>query len=985
MATKTAIGTRTPDDMLALPPCFDGRVMMSIRLVFAMSSPAYMANPPLALVLYAKLIDLTLEHGNTPLAPGAYAAFGMIHAVVLGQYPEAQAWGDAALTLVRQFGDAGRAKITMIVGGLVRHWTAHLSDTFPLLEDAISTGLSSGDLEYVGYAAVAKSTHHCLAGENLAEAAVQLEQLHALMARHKMLYVLNDVALMRQLNANLRGASEHTTDLKGPLYDEVAQLEVLVQANNHAGLGMYHVYKTMLAVLFRDASQPALDLARATTQFVPAQSGQRLSFEQNFYQSLTFLLAAREAEGAEREALLQAVATNQAQLETWATHAPMNARHRHLLVQAECLRLAGDPAAGSHYDLAMQGASAHGYTHDEALAYELAGEYYLAQGRSWIGQASLVEAARVWSRWGADAKLAQLRSRYPAAFGRRPSTQPSKLTLATSTVDGSGDLAGRLELSTLLKTSEAIGGELDLTRLLHTISRIAIENAGAARGLFVLPRGDDLEVVCEASMTGPPAPLAVPLAQAGEVLLSSAVRYVARTLQPLVLGQAMAEGMFTDDPYVREHQLQSLLVVPLVRSSALVAILYLENRPVRGAFRPERVEMMRALSGQAALAIDNAVVHARVEEHNRTLEAQVAARTAELRDKHAEQAQTLADLRTAEEALRGEHTKLALRNEFIRRTFGRYLSDEIVAGLLESPEGLALGGEKRRITIMMSDLRGFSAISERLAPETVVSMLNTYLGAMAEVILGHQGTIDEFIGDAILGLFGAPVKRDDDAERAVRCALAMQRAMVGVNRTNRARGLPELEMGIALHTGEVVVGNIGSTQRSKYGAVGSHVNLTARVESYTVGGQVLITHSTLVDAGSAVRVGESRSVHGKGFPEPIRVHDLVGIASDPPIFLDRDKEPLRTLHTPAPLALQVVRHKQLGGDHQPGHIVAASNKEVRLVTDADLSRGDNLILRLDSDGVDDVAYAKVMEHGDEGYLLRFTLVFPDVQAFLARR
>jgi adenylate cyclase len=180
--------------------------------------------------------------------------------------------------------------------------------------------------------------------------------------------------------------------------------------------------------------------------------------------------------------------------------------------------------------------------------------------------------------------------------------------------------------------------------------------------------------------------------------------------------------------------------------------------------------------------------------------------------------------------------ELQLHNRFIRKTFGRYLTDDVVKSLLESPEGLKLGGERRKVTLMMTDLRGFTSMSGRLAPEQVVAMLNRYLGTMVEVIQEYQGTIDEFIGDAIFTLFGAPVQRDDDAERAVACAMAMQLALAGVNAQNRAAGLPEVEMGIGIHTGEVVVGNIGSDRRTKYGVVGSHVNLTARIESYTVGG-----------------------------------------------------------------------------------------------------------------------------------------------------
>ena len=232
-----------------------------------------------------------------------------------------------------------------------------------------------------------------------------------------------------------------------------------------------------------------------------------------------------------------------------------------------------------------------------------------------------------------------------------------------------------------------------------------------------------------------------------------------------------------------------------------------------------------------------------------------------------------------ETRVRERTIQLEKRNEFIRDVFGRYVTDEIVANLLESPEGLKVGGETRKVTILLSDLRGFTPLSEALPPEKVVSLINSYLSAMTDVIMDHGGTIDEFLGDGILVIFGAPILRPDDALRAVGCAVEMQSALKAVNRQNRERGLPEIAMGIGINTGEVVVGNIGSERRAKYGVVGSAVNLAARIESCTSGGQILISDTTLRDADSAVQVSQSMQIHPKGFTEMITVHEVCGLAA----------------------------------------------------------------------------------------------------------
>ncbi len=327
---------------------------------------------------------------------------------------------------------------------------------------------------------------------------------------------------------------------------------------------------------------------------------------------------------------------------------------------------------------------------------------------------------------------------------------------------------------------------------------------------------------------------------------------------------------------------------------------------------------------------------------------------------------------------------IAITAAEIRKTFGRYLTDEVVANLLETPEGLKLGGERRKVTILMSDLRGFSAFSERLAPEQVVTILNMYLGEMADVITQYNGTIDEFIGDAILVIFGAPTQRPDDAERAVACALAMQLAMEPVNRRNQEMGLPVLEMGIGINTGEVVVGNIGSQKRAKYGIVGSHVNLTGRIESYTVGGQILISPDTYREIKQVVTVTGQMQVEPKGIKEPITIYEVGGIGGNHNLFLPKAKETFTPLEHPIPLKYTVLEGKHMVGTLFAGTLVKLSPNGGVIQTESPLSPLSNIKINLfmdDSGESEGDLYAKVLELEDEQthfVCLRFTAVPPDV-------
>jgi adenylate cyclase len=331
----------------------------------------------------------------------------------------------------------------------------------------------------------------------------------------------------------------------------------------------------------------------------------------------------------------------------------------------------------------------------------------------------------------------------------------------------------------------------------------------------------------------------------------------------------------------------------------------------------------------------------------------------------------------------------------IRKTFGRYLTSEVVSNLLESPEGLKMGGERRKITILTSDLRGFTALSERLSPEEVIKILNFYLSYMADVITSYQGTIDEFMGDGILVLFGAPTARPDDAERAIACAVAMELAMDQVNRQIKEWGLSDLEMGIGINTGEVVVGNIGSEKRTKYGVVGSQVNLTYRIESYTTGGQVLISEQTLKEASEdKILINNIKQVTPKGVKEPINIYEIGGIGGKYNLYLQKEEEIFFPLTEDLPFQYTVLDGKHIGDTKLTASLIHLSAKGALVKTHQQSENNGqpkplaNLKLNLlspdpDSSVSEDV-YAKVLEKpADPGnFYIQFTSKPPAVEAKL---
>jgi adenylate cyclase len=323
----------------------------------------------------------------------------------------------------------------------------------------------------------------------------------------------------------------------------------------------------------------------------------------------------------------------------------------------------------------------------------------------------------------------------------------------------------------------------------------------------------------------------------------------------------------------------------------------------------------------------------------------------------------------------------------MRQTFGRYLTNEVVANLLETPEGLKLGGEKRKVTILMSDLRGFSALSERVPPETAMDVINFYLEVMTEVISDYHGTINEIMGDGILVMFGAPILREDDSQRAIACAIAMQLAMDRVNQHNQQLNQPALEMGIGINTGEVLVGNIGSKQRAKYTVLGSPINLAARIESLSVGGQVLVSKDTLADASSIVRVDEKMQVQPKGFQEPITVYEIGGIGGKFNLFVPKAEEMLVVVNQEIPVQYAVLKGKHLGEKVFQGRIIKLSAYKAEIHSENSVELLSNLKINLltgteRARGLGDI-YAKVVEisvNSPTNFCICFTGIPPEVTA-----
>lgn len=336
-------------------------------------------------------------------------------------------------------------------------------------------------------------------------------------------------------------------------------------------------------------------------------------------------------------------------------------------------------------------------------------------------------------------------------------------------------------------------------------------------------------------------------------------------------------------------------------------------------------------------------------------------------------------------------TEYIEKRDFIRDTFGRYVTVEVVKKLMESAGGLELGGENRELSILMSDLRGFTALTNNMDPERVITFLNRYLSKMIEILMEHRAVIDEIIGDGILAFFGAPEPMEDHPLKAVSCALQMQLAMSEINALNEIDGFGHLEMGIAVNSGNVVVGNIGSEKRTKYGVVGALVNFTGRMESYTVGGQVLVSPSTYHKLTDLIEVGNRFQVQMKGVPEPVTLYEVQGLGEPHNIRLPTKSEATTALHQRLAVRLVTIKDKAVSGAIEDAWITHLGFSSA-VIACGGLSEWQDVRLHLkDAQGKEQegVIFAKVMTvkagaDGNTEAVVRFTSVSPESYQVIRR-
>jgi predicted ATPase/signal transduction histidine kinase/tRNA A-37 threonylcarbamoyl transferase component Bud32 len=644
-AVAQRLGRRSPLELLELPTMKDPAAQSAVALLSSLQASAYQASPNLLGLVVLRSLDLSLEHGNSPLSAYAYVTYGLILATALDDPKTGSEFGQLALALAERFKNpALHARVRYVHSAFVAHWTRSLRSGLAELTEAYKGLLENGERIHAGHCISIRQHQRLASGAPLQELLSEDEKFLDLLANKD--------------PGTYNGVLEQYRFIQALMGKEVSEPSYAPGSDSATTRAYLALTRAEWSYTFGDFAR-ALAHAEVASNAVRFQAGMYQSATNTFVHALVMTACHDSVDAERRRQFRDTLGLYEALMRKRADRCAENHAQQALLVSAEIARIDGRNAEALElYEQAIETARRNGYVSVEARANELAFRFHLRLGRRTVADAYLIEALYAYERWGAMGKVNELSRTHAQRLlpWRLRATSPRPGAAASGgeaagpgTGEESGDLVSdALDLATVVKASQAISSEIKLTHLLDKLMRIAIENVGAQRGLLVLQRGEAFFVEAEGGEVSEQQP--VPIEQSDR-LCQLAAHHVLRTGAPVLLDDASATDAYKSEPYVIRNRVRSLLCAPIVHQGRVTGLFYLENNQTAGAFTTARLDVLRLLSGQTVISIENARLYERLEEYSRTLESRVAERTAALNTANTELLQALDSLRQMQDRI----------------------------------------------------------------------------------------------------------------------------------------------------------------------------------------------------------------------------------------------------------------------------------------------------------------------------------------------
>ncbi|MFN6513041.1 MAG: AAA family ATPase [Nostoc sp. CreGUA01] len=621
--TASNLNRKNIEELIDLPLMTDMEKLAAARMLNSIGTAAYQAAPEIFTLVICKLINLSIQYGNSVFSSYGYACYGILLNEKFQDIELAYKFGKLAIKLAEKFNIADmKACAFMVTACSTIFGKAHVRETLPLLWESYQSALESGNLEFVGYAALTKCQNSYAVGQELTVLEAEMATTSHVSAQFKQENILCILGIFQQSVLNLLNPSEDPCSFRGEICDEETCLTLLNQAGDRTGIYHFYLNKTILYYLFGEYEN-ACKNALLAEQYLDGVQGNLFMLIFHFYDSLAHLAVYSSLADSQQENVLNRVANNQQKIKLWSDHAPMNFLHKFYLVEAERGRVQGNKAqAIEFYDRAIKGARENEYIQEEAIANELAAKFFLEWDKERIAEDYLIAAYYGYARWGAKAKVADLEQRYPQLLGtiiQQSATtftasetvyaSESRFISQTSSSATGGNVSTVLDLSAILKASQNLSSEIQLDKLLSALLEIVTATGGADKCVLMLLNHNQLSIQGVAQVGQPAMVLQSILLSESKDVPVSLVNTVKRSLKTTVIVNAMEHPLLLAEPYILRQQPKSLLCTPILHQGKLLGVLYLENNLTTGAFNHERVELLNLLCTQAAISLENAKLY----------------------------------------------------------------------------------------------------------------------------------------------------------------------------------------------------------------------------------------------------------------------------------------------------------------------------------------------------------------------------------------
>jgi predicted ATPase/signal transduction histidine kinase/ActR/RegA family two-component response regulator len=604
------IGAGAVEALIDLPRMSDPEWRASLEVLAQVVTPALFTDENLLCLVLCRMANMSVEHGNTGASCFAYVWLGMIVGPHFSDYPTAFRFGQVGFELVEQRGmDRFRARVYMSFGNLVSPWTKHVRTGRPLVRRAFQTANEMGDLTFAAYSCNNLITNLLASGEPLPDIQREAESGLAFARNIRFGLVIDIITSQLRLILTLRGLTPTFNSFNDADFDEIRFEQRLAADPRLALPSCWYWIRKLQARFHAGDYESAIGAELRAYQLLWTSPSFFEVAEYRFYAALTRAAYCHATTAEQHPPHLEALIAHHRQLQIWAQHCPDNFSDRTALVGAEIARIAGRHLDAERlYEESIRLAREHGFIHNEGIAGELAAHFYAARGLATIAQAYLRNARYCYLRWGADGKVRQLDESYPHL-------QAELLPRLSTTQTGTP--LEHLDLTTVLKVSRAVSGEIVLERLIDMIMRTALEHAGAQRGILIVPHDDVQRLEAEATTSG--NTITVRFRQAtvsAAELPDSVLHYVVRTQQSVILDDASAQNAFSGDEYIRRNRVRSVLCLPLIKQTTLIGVLYLENNLTPRVFTPARSAVLKLIASQAAISLENAYLYTDLKQEN---------------------------------------------------------------------------------------------------------------------------------------------------------------------------------------------------------------------------------------------------------------------------------------------------------------------------------------------------------------------------------